>query len=291
MQNNRELQAGISSLQSAKWQPSAFIKASAVLHVGAAAALAVPEAIAWGVGSLVANHAALTAAGLWPKSTLLGPNIRRLDTGRPEIAITIDDGPDPDVTPLVLDILAEHGVKATFFCIAAKARAHPELVRRIADEGHHIENHSMQHRHYFSVLGMGGLKKELQAAQQTLQELSGRTPRYFRAPAGLRNPFLDPVLHRLGLQLVSWTRRGFDTRVNDAHRIMDSLLRNVGAGDILLIHDGNAARCADGKPVILRVLPDLLAKLKDLNLRCVTLQHGLDPSAGDAAFRGIKQSS
>jgi chitin deacetylase len=259
-----------------KWQPSGFIKASAVAHAGALAALAVPGAAPWSLAMLIANHAALTAAGLWPRSSLLGPNILRLDSGRPEIAITIDDGPNPEITPAVLKILAEHHAKATFFCIADKARAHPELVRQIIDAGHDIENHSMFHRHNFSVMGMGGLKKELMQAQQTLHALTGRMPQFFRAPAGLRNPFLDPILHGLNLRLASWTRRGFDTRTADPDLVLRRLVRDLDAGDILLLHDGNAARGGNGKPVILEVLPRLIETIRSSNFQCVTLRQGLE---------------
>lgn len=263
-------------MQTSKWQPSGFIKASAVAHAGALAALAVPGAAPWSLAALIANHAALTAAGLWPRSSLLGPNLLRLDSGRPEIAITIDDGPNPDITPAVLEMLSEHHAKATFFCIADKAKAHPDLVRQIVDAGHDIENHSMFHRHTFSMMGMGGLKKELTQAQQTLHALTGRMPQFFRAPAGLRNPFLDPVLHGLDLRLASWTRRGFDTRTADADLVLERLLRDLGAGDILLLHDGNAARGANGKPVILNVLPRLIETIRSKHFQCVTLRQGLE---------------
>jgi peptidoglycan/xylan/chitin deacetylase (PgdA/CDA1 family) len=265
----------IKTMFSKKWQPSNFIKASAAIHVGAAAALIWPAAMEWALACLVANHAALTAAGLTPKSSLLGSNIKQMNSGRPEIALTLDDGPDPAVTPLVLDLLAENDVRATFFCIAEKVRKHPELAKRIVAAGHHIENHSMMHRHYFSLLGTGHLKKEVMAAQQTIESISGRRPRFFRAPAGLRNIFLDPVLHQLGLQLVSWTRRGFDTRISDPKRIMERLLAGVQAGDILLLHDGNAACDASGRPVVLQVLPQLISDLKNRGLCFVTLEHGM----------------
>ena len=258
-----------------KWQPSGFIKASAVLHAGAAAALLWPPTMALGIGSLLANHAVLAAAGLWPRSTLLGPNVLRLPSGRPEIALTIDDGPDPDVTPHVLDILAERSVTATFFCIAENVRNQPALARRIVDEGHHIENHSAMHRHYFSLLGLNGIRRELELAQKIIYEATGRMPRFFRAPAGLRNPFLDPVLHRLDLKLVSWTRRGFDTRVNDANRIACRLLHNAQTGDILLMHDGNAARDAKGSPVIIEVLPIVIDNLVRRNLKFVRIADGM----------------
>lgn len=265
-------------MHSSKWQPSLFIKASAVTHLGAAAALAWPDTLPLVTGSLVANHALLTAAGLWPRSTLLGPNIRHLDRNRPEIALTIDDGPEPQVTPQVLDLLAQHDIKATFFCIAAHVRSYPALARRIVAEGHAIENHSMQHRHYFSLMGMPGLKNELQQAQQAIADVTGRLPQFFRAPAGLRNPLLDPVLHQLGLQLVSWTRRGFDTRTNDPQRVAARLLCKAQAGDILLLHDGNAARTAAGQAVLLEVLPSLITQVKKLDLRFVTLQEGMRPT-------------
>jgi peptidoglycan/xylan/chitin deacetylase (PgdA/CDA1 family) len=263
-------------MQTRKWQPSGFIKASAVAHAGALAALAVPGGAAWSLAALIANHAVLTAAGLWPRSSLLGPNLLRLDSGRPEIAITIDDGPNPEITPAVLNILAEQNAKATFFCIADKAKAHPDLVRQIVDAGHDIENHSMFHRHTFSMRGMSGLKKELTQAQQTLHALTGRMPQFFRAPAGLRNPFLDPVLHGLNLRLASWTRRGFDTRTADADIVLQRLVRNLDAGDILLLHDGNAARGVGGKPVILEALPRLIETIRSKHFQCVTLRQGLE---------------
>ncbi|MFJ7567207.1 polysaccharide deacetylase family protein [Herminiimonas sp. NPDC097707] len=261
-----------------KWQPSAFIKASLVLHaVAVATALVWPQSIVIVIviAALIANHAALAAAGLWPKSSLLGPNTLRLPSGRAEVALTIDDGPDPDVTPQVLDILKAYGIQATFFCIASKVNKYPELAQRMVAEGHHIENHSMVHRHNFSVSGLHGIRKELAAAQDVIENVTGRRPLFFRAPAGLRNLFLDPVLHQLDLQLVSWTRRGFDTRVRDAQKILDRLLDNAQAGDILLLHDANAARGSNGQPVILDVLPQLIEQITKQNLQFVRLEEGM----------------
>lgn len=260
-----------------KWRPSAFIKFSAVVHAGAAAALVWPPTMVAGAAGLLINHAVLAAAGLWPRSTALGPNILRLPGDRVEIALTVDDGPDPDVTPQVLDVLAEYGVKATFFCIAKKVRAQPTLVRRMIDAGHHIENHSMQHRHNFSLMGPKGIRQELMLAQQVLTEATGRRPEFFRAPAGLRNPFLDPVLHELDLRLVSWTRRGFDTQTRDADKVARRLLHNAAAGDILLLHDGNAARGISGRPVIVEVMPKLIEGLSACheNLQFVRLADGM----------------
>lgn len=267
-----------------------LLQASLVVHVVAAAVLLLwPGQWPWAVGALVLDHALITATGLWPRSRGLGPNITRLPAAaaaRGEVALTIDDGPDPELTPAVLDILAAHGARATFFCIARRAAEHPALVAAIVARGHSVQNHSHQHRHNFSLLGPRGFADELQRAQQVLGALSGQAPRFFRAPAGLRNPFLQPVLARLGLQLTSWTRRGFDTRERDPQVVLQRLTRGLAAGDILLLHDGHAARGDDGVPVVLAVLPALLQRIQAMGLRCVTLPEAMPASPPRAVVPG-----
>lgn len=264
-----------------RWPWPPLIQASLGLHMAAAgAAVLLPGAWPWAAAAVVANHLGLTAAGLWPRSSLLGPNITRLPVAaaaRGEIAITIDDGPDPEVTPATLDLLAQSGVHATFFCIAERARQHPALLRRIVEAGHGLGNHSRHHWHHFSLLGPRRLEREIADAQDLLAELSGVQPVGFRAPAGLRNPLLDPVLHRLGLHLVTWTRRGFDTRVSDAGLVLSRLQRGLAGGDILLLHDGHARRTTSGQPVLLAVLPPLLQRCQALGLRPVSLADALPP--------------
>jgi peptidoglycan/xylan/chitin deacetylase (PgdA/CDA1 family) len=263
-----------------RWRWPPLIRASAGVHVAAGAALLVPGAELWGLGAVVANHAVLTATGLWPRSRGLGPNLTRLPApaaGRGEIAITIDDGPDPRTTPAVLELLAAQGAKATFFCIAGQARVHRALVREIVAAGHDVQNHSLHHRHHFSLSGPRALQREIEGAQQALAEITGVLPHCFRAPAGLRNPLLDPVLHELGLHLVSWTRRGFDTRERNPQRVLARLSRGLAGGDILLLHDGHAQRAPSGHAVLLDVLPTLLERARALGLRPVTLRQAVPP--------------
>ena len=265
-----------------RWRPSATIVASIALHLAALAfAVAGPgSSVWWALAAVAANHAFLTVLGMWPRSTWLGPNLTRLPASavaRREIAFTFDDGPDPELTPRVLRILEAHGVRATFFCIAERAAAHPALVAEIARHGHAVENHSRGHRATFPMLGLGGIRREITAAQHTLAAMAGRAPRFFRPPAGLRNPLLDPVLHDMGLKLVSWTRRGYDTNRDDVDEVTGLLLDGLGAGDILLLHDGHCAHTAAGVPIVLEVLPRVLDAARAAGLKPVTLGQAIDP--------------
>jgi len=264
------------SAPAAPWRPSWFIQATLACH---AMALAVAWwQPVWALAAVLVNHGLIVGATLWPRSQWLGPNVVRLPEAscrRGEIAITIDDGPDPLVTPQVLAQLEEAGARASFFCIAERVAAHPALAREILARGHDIQNHTASHRHSFSFLGPRGYAAELARAQQLIESVTGQRPRCFRAPAGFRNPFLAPVLARMGLTLVSWTRRGFDTREARPQCVLERLTRGLRAGDILLLHDGHAAGAAAGEPVILRVLPRLLQQCRAAGLRPVRLSDAL----------------
>lgn len=263
-----------------RWRRRPLIPASLALHAAATGlAGGQPALWPWALAVVIANHAVLAATGLWPRSTWLGPNWSRLPAttgacgGR--VAITIDDGPDPTVTPQVLDLLGKAGVRVTFFCVGELIAAHPALSREILARGHCIENHSQRHEHRFALLGPRRMKLEVAGAQNTIVDVTGQRPRFFRAPAGLRNPFLDGVLSELDLHLVSWTRRGFDTVTRGPEVVLERLTRRLRDGDILLLHDGNAARTDAGRAVILEVLPRLLATLARAGLQPITLREAL----------------
>jgi peptidoglycan/xylan/chitin deacetylase (PgdA/CDA1 family) len=262
----RQLEPG-----SLRWLSSPALSASAAIHLGAACATALhPRAWPWALGAVAANHAVLTAAGLWPKSRLLGPNWVRLPAAsgaRGEVAITIDDGPDPAVTPQVLAQLDAARAPATFFCVGERVQRHADLAREIVRRGHSIENHSQRHRHDFSLLGPAGMRAEIALAQDGISRAVGSAPRFFRAPAGLRNPFLDPVLNGLSLKLA--------TVNGNAEIVYRRLATNLRAGDILLLHDGHAARDSAGRPVILEVLPRLIGAIRAAGLTPVTLRAAL----------------
>lgn len=238
-----------------------------------------PSAWPWIALAVFANHVVIVAAGLWPRSRMLGPNLSRIDPPIPEnsVYLTFDDGPDPLVTPAVLDELERHQAKATFFCIGRRAERHPELIEEIVRRGHDVQNHSYAHSSLFWFLLPWQIRRDLQRSQELLGTAGGRTPRYFRAPAGIRSPWLQPVLRSMSLQLTSWTRRGFDTATADGKRVVDRLMAGLRAGDILLLHDGSSARGADGRPVVLDALPSLLEGIREAGLSSAALPQGPRP--------------
>ncbi|HET7548250.1 MAG TPA: polysaccharide deacetylase family protein [Usitatibacter sp.] len=264
-----------------RWRPTPVVAASMGLHGAAAASLFLaPQAWPWAVGAVAANQLVLGASGLLPRMDWIGPNMTRLPLAareRGEFAVTLDDGPDPEVTPRVLDLLDAHRCTATFFCVGNRVLEYPDLCREIARRGHAVENHSMTHGPTFALQTLAGYRREVNEAQEAIARTTGSAPRFFRAPMGFRNPLLDPVLHEAGLQLAAWTRRSYDTRVRDPAVVVRRLARRFAAGDILLLHDGHAARTRSGVPVLLEALPRLLEAARAQSLTPVTLRHATAP--------------
>lgn len=247
------------------WRPTPLIVASVAWHAAVIGWGLRRPTVRWraALGAIAANHGVICAATLLPQTSLLGPNVERIppDAGASgEVFLTFDDGPDPERTLRVLDLLDEGEATASFFCIGRRAQRHPDVVREIAERGHGVENHTWSHSHSFAFSMPPSLASEVDRCQEILAELSGRTPGWFRAPAGMRNPFLDPILCRRGLHLISWTRRALDALDTDPERISRRLLRGVRSGDVLLLHDGPPELARHRAPV-LEVVPRLLEGL------------------------------
>ena len=185
------------------------------------------------------------------------------------IALTFDDGPDPSVTPRVLDLLDSAGCKGTFFCIGRRATQHADVIADMRARGHGVENHTFSHRNSFALGGPGRMASEVTRAQDAIEAAGGGRPTCFRAPAGVLNPWLHDVLADAGLRLVSWTRRGFDTVTHDAPRVAARLIgHGLSGGDILLLHDGaSLSTRAEPRTVVLDALPRVLEEMARLGLR------------------------
>jgi peptidoglycan/xylan/chitin deacetylase (PgdA/CDA1 family) len=164
------------------------------------------------------------------------PVIRRRITGRRAVALTFDDGPDPDVTPRLLDLLRRHGVPATFFVAGARAERYPELIRVILSRGHTLGNHSYHHDPLLMLRSQAKLQEEVARTQDLLAAFAVR-PLTFRPPVGITNPRLPGVLRALGMYCVAFSCRAFDRGNRRIAGLAAIILKKVRPGDILLLHD------------------------------------------------------
>ncbi len=164
------------------------------------------------------------------------PVISRRKTGRRAVALTFDDGPDPDVTPQLLDLLRRYGVQATFFVAGARAERHPELIRGILSRGHTLGNHSYHHDPLLMLRSRAKLREEVARTQDLLAAFAVR-PLTFRPPVGIMNPRLPGVLRALGMYCVTFSCRAFDRGNRRIAGLAEIILKKVRPGDIILLHD------------------------------------------------------
>ncbi len=181
--------------------------------------------------------AGLAAHGTWHRNSwIFGPVLNHLPTD--DVSITFDDGPNPDATPVVLDVLKREGVKATFFVLGRHADRWPELVKRMADEGHQLGNHGYWHRKLHRRTP-GYVRDDLTRGADAIERASGVRPRHFRAPHGFRSPWVTPIARSLGEQTVGWSLGVWDSARPGVDEIVRRALDGMRAGSILLLHDGD----------------------------------------------------
>jgi peptidoglycan/xylan/chitin deacetylase (PgdA/CDA1 family) len=204
------------------------------------------------LAALAAGHAYLLAGTLLPGTSYFGKVTSHFATDGRAVWLTFDDGPSPDTTLDLLDALDNAGVKATFFLIGAQAQRHPELVHAIRSRGHAVGNHTQNHpATSFWRLGPRRVRDEIETAQTTLSGAGAtNVPRLFRAPAGMKNPFVFPVAKKLGLRVVAWSARGFDGRDRPADQIVSRIQRKVGPGGIILLHEGRPTTVATTREIL-----------------------------------------
>jgi peptidoglycan/xylan/chitin deacetylase (PgdA/CDA1 family) len=184
----------------------------------------------------------LAFASQWPTSQLFGRTLVAGDDPS-EVALTFDDGPNDAATPELLDILAGHGARATFFTMGDFARQQPELLRRVVAEGHLLGNHTMTHPK-LSVTGASRIRAELADCNALLEDITGEAIRFFRPPFGARRPMVLRVARELGLSPVMWNVTGFDWEPIGVDAILANLERGIGRNrrrgraSNLLLHDG-----------------------------------------------------
>jgi peptidoglycan/xylan/chitin deacetylase (PgdA/CDA1 family) len=218
---------------------------------------------------------------LAPNATGLGPVTTAFPVRRREIWLTIDDGPDPDTTPPLLDLLDAHHAKAIFFVIGRKARRHPDLVRMIAERGHELGNHTENHPlGFFWCAGPRRTAAEVDGGSQAIADATGMLPRYFRPPAGIKNLALFGTLRARGLTCLGWSGRGREFGCSEPSRPLRRLIRNVKPGAILLVHESRP-----NAKVRMAVIAGLLKFLTERDYACV-LPPARHPVPPGAAFPG-----
>lgn len=205
-----------------------------------------------------------------PTSGVFGRPLYRGASGRRELALTFDDGPDPRWTPALLDLLDSRNQRATFFVIGERAAKHPELLRDIVRRGHEIANHTWSHSYLTPFMSPRTLAAELSRTNAIVEQSTGQRPRWFRPPVGLLSPRVVLGAERAQVDIVCWTATARDgverTTPDDAFARLDPAIL---PGAILVMHDARLK--GDSEPNAVRIVSRLLDRMDALGLRSVTL--------------------
>jgi peptidoglycan/xylan/chitin deacetylase (PgdA/CDA1 family) len=224
---------------------------------------------AGGVAFMLLTHLLLVWASLNPSCQWLGRVVTSFEPEGNQVWLTIDDGPHGEDTPRILDLLDRYDARATFFVKGTALRSNTAVGSLIIARGSEMANHSDTHPSgSFWRLLPKAIRREIVDCDQSIREIDPQRRPLFRAPVGMKNPFVHPVLSELGLDLIGWSSRGFEgVSSGSASRVVARLLRNVRPGAIILLHEGR--RSGDGSAPNVIILERLLEELQRRNFRCV----------------------
>ena len=246
-----------------------------------------------GLPLTLAATAAVTAYGAaHPRSQLFGPLIWRTNSRR-SLAITFDDGPNPKITPELLNLLDRFHARASFFVIGRFARECPDLLHEIVQRGHTVGNHTLSHPNLF-LRSARQIREELQQCNEAIFAATGASARWFRPPFGTRNPWVISEAQALGLDTVLWTLLPGDWRGKPSGWLIKRLevianhaqsaassgeISESGHGDILCLHDGNHRFLNGDRLATLAALQHWLPRWRDLGLEFVTINEAVNAPA------------
>ncbi len=243
--------------------------------VAVEAALLAAAALARRRPAMAAAVVAAGGAGAWaafrPMSPLFGPVLRRGPRGAPRAALTFDDGPGPS-TAAILDALAKEGVRATFFVLGRQARRHPEMIRRMRDEGHQVASHGYDHG-ILVLRGPAHVRDQIRRTEQAVEDAAGpgAITRVFRAPHGFRGPATWPAVRSAGYRMAGWTRGVFDSADPGPDVVAQRSARALSPGCILLLHDADGWDPDRPRLHTAAAIPDICAAARARGLELVTL--------------------
>jgi peptidoglycan/xylan/chitin deacetylase (PgdA/CDA1 family) len=264
--------------------PSSLCRADKVLLAGGAAVLgssalltATPLAITSAAFLMV-----LTDGIFRPASSVLYPTIWHGPRDRPRVALTFDDGPDPQVTPSILDALGDAGARATFFAIGRHLEKHRDVAARALREGHELGNHSWMHSYFQNFYRTRRQRMDVDRSTRLIQELSGSTVEpLYRSPVGLKSPAIARVAHARSLKVIAWSLHSRDTFTRDPEKVAALVLSRITPGDIVLMHDGHE-REGTHRTVAAAALPSILRGLRERGLSSVSVSELLGTTAPPA---------
>jgi len=216
--------------------------------------------------------AGLAAHGTWHRNSwVFGRAMSRLPAGLRDVSLTFDDGPNPEATPRILDVLAAAGAHASFFVLGRHADRWPHLVRRMAAEGHQLANHGYWHRKLHRRTPAYVRDDLVRGTDAILSATGLASLRHFRAPHGFRNPWVTPIAASLGQRTVGWSLGVWDSARPGAEEIARRALAGLAPRSILLLHDGDGYDADGDRLQTAEALPLILQGLRDRGLRVVTL--------------------
>ena len=219
---------------------------------------------------------AIAWATFTPNARLFGKVVGIGSTPRPLIALTFDDGPSPEWTPGVLDALRDAGARATFFALGRQVRAHPEIARRIVEEGHELASHGDDHS-LLVFAGPRAIVHQFRAADSALADaVDGRASKLFRAPHGFRNPFVSAIAGQQGYRMVGWHGAVFDTARPGVEAIVARCRHVLRPGAILLLHDGDGSGQGGDRAQTVEAVPHILASAREQGFEPVTVSQLAD---------------
>ena len=224
----------------------------------------------------IVGAAGLAAAGVAcygavaPESELFGKTLHRLPD-RKQLALTYDDGPNDPYTLNLLEVLAKHDVKGTFFLIGRHVTAKPEIARRIAAAGHVIGNHTYTHPN-LALCSQARIRQELSDCKKILQDTLGDHSTLFRPPFGARRPSVLSIARELGLTPVQWSVTCYDWKPTTAERVERHAVRQITGGDIILQHDGGYKEMGADRAHTVAATERIITRFKSEGFFFVTLK-------------------
>ena len=222
------------------------------------------------VGTAIVATGALAWGAYERNSPLFGRVMRRLPSFDPVVALTFDDGPNPNATPAILDALGRAGAKATFFVLGRHAERWPDLVSRMVAEGHVVANHGFHHEKLL-WRSPGWIRRDLTLGREAIEQCGAKRPTLFRAPHGQRNPWVSPIARSEGQRTVGWTLGVWDSAKPGARVIADRVVRGADCGSIILLHDGDGYDSQGDRMQTAAALPMIIRGLRERGFSFATL--------------------